>query len=75
MLENRTKYECINEAKSGVGGHKLNNLPTIKSCKEKCLLFEDIDWQTEPHERGGIIVFSTDVNAVDLDVQKTFNCE
>lgn len=44
LLENSTQYECINEAKSGIGGHKLNKLPTIKSCKEKCLLFEDIDW-------------------------------
>lgn len=73
MLESTSQYECINEANSCIGGYKLNNLPTIESCEEKCQLFEGIDWQTEQHEKGGIIVFSTDVNAVELDGNKIKN--
>lgn len=44
LLEGTSQYVCINEANSCIGGYKLNNLPTIESCEEKCQLFEGIDW-------------------------------
>ena len=37
-------------------------------------LNEGIDFQLPANERGGVIVFSTDVNAVQMDEQKVINC-
>lgn len=68
------KYECLNEAKSFIDGFKKNPLSEIKRTKENVLyLSEGIDWDVPNEEKGGIIVFSTDVNAVELDKNKFLN--
>ena len=67
------KYECLNEAKSWSDGMKKNNFPKINFSIEKTILSEGIDFEPEENEKGGIIVFSTDVNAVELSPNKIKN--
>lgn len=67
------KYECLNEAKSWSDGMKKNNFPKIKFSSEKTILSEGIDFEPEENEKGGIIVFSTDVNVIELSPNKIKN--
>lgn len=67
------QYECLNEASSWIDGMKKNNVPTIVSSKEHMILCEGIDYEPADDERGGIIVFSTDVNAIQLSKNKIVN--
>lgn len=67
------KYPIINEAKSYGGAFKVKNLGDIVSTKDKCLVSEGIDWDIPHADKGGIIVFSTDVNAVELSKNKLVN--
>ena len=67
------KYECLNEAKSWSDGMKKNNFPKINFSIEKTILSEGIDFEPEENEKSGIIVFSTDVNAVELSPNKIKN--
>lgn len=71
--DNRYKYECLNEAKSWSDGMKKNNFPKITFSEEKTLISEGIDFEPEENEKGGIIVFSTDVNAVEFSPNKIKN--
>lgn len=41
--------------------------------KEKTVLREAIDWETPDNARGGIITFSTDCNALELDKNRFLN--
>lgn len=60
------EYECLNEAKSWSEGMKKNGFPKISFSEEKTLVSEGIDFEPDEDKKGGIIVFSTDVNAVEL---------
>lgn len=66
------KYECINSAKSWSEGAK-NNFPKIRISEEKTILSEGIQFEPEANEKGGVIIFSTDVNAVELSPNKVKN--
>lgn len=59
-------YECINRASSWSEGQKLNSFPKIEVNESKILLSEGVVFESNSNERGGIIVLSTDVNAVKL---------
>lgn len=73
-IERRTHhYPVINEAKSYAGAFKVARLGDIVSSPDKCLLNEGVDWEVDNNEKGGIIVFSTDVNAVELSPNKLAN--
>lgn len=73
----RNEYECLNEASSSMGGMRMNavaskltfQLPT----RENVLVSEGIDWDVPRKKWGGIIVFSTDVNAVKMSDNKFIN--
>jgi hypothetical protein len=67
------KYPVINEAHSYAGAFRVARLGDIVARPERCLLSEGIDWDVEQEEKGGIIVFSTDVNAVRLSSNKLIN--
>ena len=57
----------------GQRGWRKNGFPKIRFDENKTLISEGIDFEPEENERGGIIVFSTDVNAVELDTNKIKN--
>lgn len=72
--EKPSSYEVINEARGFSDGMKKNGLHFICSNKKNTLILsEGIDWDVPTGEKGGIVVFSTDVNAVDLDNNKFIN--
>ena len=60
------KYECLNEARSWSEGMKKNGCPSINYGKSRTIISEGIQFEPESNEKGGIIVFSNDVNAVEL---------
>lgn len=71
LSKDNCKYECINEAnswasamkKGAMGANGLN----IRYSKEKTIfspLNEAIDFEPDENKKGGIIVFSTEVNAL-----------
>lgn len=66
-------YECINRASSFTEGMKKNSCPTITFNESRMLLSEGIDFKIENHKKGGIIVFSTDVNAIKLSESEIKN--
>lgn len=74
-LDKSLLYECLNGAKSSVGGMKMNSSPLnrIEYREDKCLVNEAIDFEPSKNERGRIVVFSTDVNAVELSSNKLVN--
>lgn len=68
------KYEVINEAKGFCDGFRKNGLSFSKSNDKNTLyVCEGIDWDVPDSDKGGVIVFSTDVNAVTLDNNKFLN--
>ena len=69
---NKSKYECINSANSWSEGAK-NNFPKVKITKDRFILAEGIQFEPGEKERGGVIIFSTDVNAVQLSSNKFKN--
>lgn len=69
---NRKQYECINSAKSWSEGAK-NNFPKVKISEDKIMLSEGIQFEPNASEKGGVIIFSTDVNAVELSPNKIKN--
>lgn len=72
-----TLYECINSSNSFVGGLKqnaiVNNLKFITPTIENSIIYEGIDFELDKSQFGGIIVFSTDVNAIKLSTNKLAN--
>ena len=66
-------YECINRANSWSEGMKLNSFPIIEYCRYREIMGEGIQFEPEPNKRGGIIAFSTDVNAIQLSPNKIAN--
>lgn len=73
QVELSNKYECLNEAKSWSDGMKKNNFPKIKFSSEQTILSDCVDLEPEENEKGGIIVFSTDVNTLELSPDKIIN--
>lgn len=67
------KYECLNEARSWSEGMKKNGCPSISYGKSRTIISEGIQFEPESNEKGGIIVFSTDVNAVALSPNRIAN--
>ena len=67
------KYECLNEARSWSEGMKKNGCPSINYGKSRTIISEGIQFEPESNEKGGIIVFSTDVNAVELSPNRIAN--
>ena len=67
------KYECLNEARSWSEGMKKNGCPSINYGKSRTIMSEGIQYEPESNEKGGIIVFSTDVNAVELSPNRIAN--
>ena len=67
-------FECLTESKSSIGGMRNNSvnkfLPIVK---ERSIVSEGIDWGVDDDIRGGTIVFSTDINAVQLHDNKFIN--
>lgn len=71
-----TNYECINmhnsyasamnEGSRGANGLKIT-FSESKTIFSSFKLNEGIDWEVENDKKGGIIVFSTDVNSVKQD--------
>lgn len=69
-----TDYECINEARSWSEGMRKNAcVPRIAYDKGRSIVSEGIEYEPQGNEKGGIIVFSTDVNAVELSPNKVAN--
>lgn len=74
--DNHPEYECINESNSWSeamlkGSRGANGLAIMyRSSRNIC---EGIDWEVEEDLKGGIIVFSTDVNAVKKHENKVVN--
>lgn len=72
LRKKERKYECINRADSFGGSMKIMNEARKLSVSHKngtvmyesASLKEAVDWETEADERGGIIIFSTEVNAL-----------
>ena len=67
------KYECLNEARSWSEGMKMNGCPSISYGKSRTIISEGIQYEPGSNEKGGIIVFSTDVNAVELSPNRIAN--
>ena len=77
-IDNYTKrrnirYAVINEAKSYAGAFKVARLGDIVASPERCLMNESVDWEVDADKKGGIVVFSTDVNAVNLSPNRVAN--
>lgn len=68
-----SKYQCLNEAKSSIGGMMKNGLPRINHNPDRIIISEGIQYEPDSNQKGGIIVFSTDVNAVELDPNRLKN--
>lgn len=68
-----SKYQCLNEAKSSIGGMMRNGLPRIGHNPYRIIMSEGIQYEPDSKQKGGIIVFSTDVNAVKLDPNRLKN--
>lgn len=66
-------YRCLNEARSSVGGMMMNGLPRINHNPDRVIMSEGIQYEPDSNQKGGIIVFSTDVNAVELDPNRLRN--
>lgn len=66
-------YPVINEAKSYAGAFKVARLGDIVSSPEKCLINEGVDWVVDIDPKGGVVVFSTDVNDVELPPNRVAN--
>jgi len=77
ITENQLKdiiFECLNEAKSSIAGMKANSVNKfLPISKERSIISEGIDWEVDNDIRGGTIVFSTDINAVQLHDNKFIN--
>ncbi len=73
------KYECLNLSNSCYGNlarqsfWKANQIKVNDSRVLECHIVDGIDYEFEKAEKGGIIVFSTDVNAVMLSKNKLVN--
>ena len=66
--------KCLTEARSSVGGMRNNSVDRfLPITKERSILSEGIDWEVDEDMRGGTIVFSTDVNAVQLSDNQFIN--
>lgn len=77
-INNRYTYDAINRGNSSFGNiAKGFQGKSISFSPDKMIystfLNEGIDFRPDDNERGGIIVFSTDVNAVMLDNRKIIN--
>ncbi len=66
-------YECVNRANSWSEGMKLNSFPIIEYRSDREIIGEGIQFEPEADQRGGIIAFSTDVNAIQLSPNKIVN--
>ena len=77
ITENQFKniiYESLTEATSSIGGMRANSANKfLPISKERSILSEGIEWDVDDDIRGGTIVFSTDVNAVNLTSNKFIN--
>ena len=68
----KPKYECINGSKSWSEGAK-NNFPKVILNRDKTILSEGIQFEPMENEKGWVIIFSTDVNAIELSPNKVKN--
>ncbi len=73
VREESCEYECLNEARCWSEGMKLNSFPKIRHIDERVILSGGIDFEPPANKKGGIIVFSTDVNAIRLYPNKIAN--
>lgn len=78
-FETGISYDIVNKKNSTYGNISTGwNNRRIERTNENTLyvsenLNEAIDWQVDTQSRGGIIVFSTDVNAIQLSQNKLLN--
>jgi hypothetical protein len=69
-----TKYECLNEYKSWGGAMRGGALEKAIFFNENKVLFtEAIEYEFAENKKGGIIIFSTEVNAIKLNNNKLIN--
>jgi len=69
----KKKYSCINGVSSWSEGIKNNSPVGIVVSPKKTLLSEGIQFEPSSNKKGGVIVFSTDINAVELSPNKLRN--